>query len=75
MEPAPVPGHACHCIDDQQSSWSDTKKVNFWLEEPTFTQRELHVTASKVGDTQHHHLAVNKNVRRKTRNVVYKEIL
>ena len=49
--------------------------VGVRLEEPTFTHRQLYVTASWLGDPQHLHIAVIKSVRRKTRNVVYEEIL
>ena len=51
------------------------KKVVFWLEESTSTRWQLYFVASKVVDPQHLHFAVNKSVRRKTRNVVHKEIL
>ena len=45
--------------------------MGFWLKEPTFNHWQLNVATSKVGDPQHHYSAVNKNVRIKTRNVVY----
>ena len=51
------------------------RTVGVWLAEPTFTHGQLYVAASSVADPQSLHLAVNKRVRRKTRNVVYKEIL
>ena len=46
-----------------------------WLEEPTFTHRQLYVAASRIAIPQHLHFAVNNSVSRKTRNVVYEEIL
>ena len=63
------------CNDNQQISRSGTKKVVFWLEEPSFTHGQLYDAASKVGDHQHIHFAVNKNVSGKTTNVIYREIL
>ena len=63
MEPAPVPSQASYCNDNQQNSWSDTKKVGFWLEEPAVTRGQLNVAASKVGDPQHLHFAENKGER------------
>ena len=50
-------------------------EVRDWLAEPTFTHGLLYVAASRIGDPQHLHLAANDSVSRKTRNVVYKEIL
>ena len=43
--------------------------------EPTFTNGQLYVAASRVEDPQHLNFAVIKSVGRKTRNVVYEEIL
>ena len=54
---------------------SDAKNVGIWLEESTFTHGQLYVAAARVGDSQRLHFAVDKSVRRKTRNVVFKEIL
>ena len=51
------------------------KKVGVWLEEPTFTHGQLYVAASIVADPQHLLFAVSNGVSRKTRNVVYNEIL
>ena len=75
MEPAPAVSQACFCNDNQQRTGPDTKKVGVRLEQPTFTHEQLYVAASRVGDPQNHHFAVNKSVSRKTRNVTYKEIL
>ena len=75
MIPAPDPIQACHCHDNQQNSCSDTKKVGFGLGKPTYSLGQLDIAASKVGDPQHPHLAVNKSFMRKTRNDVYEEIL
>ena len=75
MEPAPVPSQACFHNDNQHNSGSDTKKVGVWLEEPTFARGQFYVAASRVGDPQGFHFAVNKSVSRKTGNVVYEEIL
>ena len=74
MEPVHVPSQACFCNDNQQKSGSVTKMVGLWIEEPTFTHGQLYVDASEVGDPQQHHFVVNKSVR-KTKNVVYEEIL
>ena len=49
--------------------------VEVGQEEPTFTHGQLYVAASRVGDPKHLHFAVIKSVSRKTRNVVYKEII
>ena len=75
MEPGTVPSQACYCYDNPQDSLSYTKQVGFWLEEPTFTNGQLYIAASKVGDPQHLHFEVSMSVRRKTRNDVYKEVL
>ena len=75
MEPEPVSRQACFCNDNQQKSGSDTEKEVVWLDKPTFTHGQLNVMASSVGDPQHLQLAANKNDSRKTRNIVYKEIL
>ena len=48
------------------------KKVGIRLEEPTFTHGQLHVAATSVAETQHHHFAVSNSFSRKTWNVVYK---
>ena len=42
---------------------------------PTFTLGQLYVAAARVGDPQNLHFAVNNSISRKTRDVVYKEIL
>ena len=75
MKPVPVPSQACFCIDNQQNSGSDTEKVEVWLEESIFTHGQFYVAVSWIADPQHLHLAVSKSVRRKTRNVVYRQIL
>ena len=75
MEPVPVPSHACFSNDNQQNPDRIIKVVGVRLEEPTFTQGQLYVAASRVGDHQHIQLAVNKSVSRKTRNVIHREIL
>ena len=75
MEQFPVPCQACHCNNNEQDSWSDTKKVGYCLELPTFNHGQLCVAASNVGDPQRLHFALSKGVVRRTRNVVHKEIL
>ena len=49
--------------------------MGVWLEEPTFTYRQLDFAASRVADPQDFNLAVNNSVGRKTWNAVYEEIL
>ena len=51
------------------------KKVGTWLAEHSFTHRKLYVEASWEIDPQHLHIAVDNSVSRKTRNVIYKEVL
>ena len=49
--------------------------MGIWLEETTFIHGQLYVAAFRVGDPQNLHFAVKKSDRRKTRNIVYMEIL
>ena len=51
------------------------KKVGFEIEEPAFNRGQLYVAATNVGEPQDHYFAARKSVRRKTRNVVHKEII
>ena len=75
MEMAPVPSQACFRNDNQQKSGSDTKNVGVCLEQPTLTHGLLDGAASMVVGPQHLYFTVNKSVKRKTRNVSYKEII
>ena len=73
MEKAPVPSQAYFFNDNQQDSGSNTKKLGVWLEQPSCTNWQHYVAASRVGEPQLLHFAVNNSVSRKTWNVVYGE--
>ena len=50
-------------------------KVGVWIEESTFIHGQLYVATSRLANPQHLNFAVNNDVSRKTRNVVYEEMI
>ena len=73
MEPVPVPNQACFCNDDK--SQGQTQKSGTLARGGYIHSWQLYVAVSRVADPQHLHFAVSNGISRKTRNVVYKELL
>jgi hypothetical protein len=69
------PVRPAFAVTINKSQGQTLKKVGVWLEEPVFTHGQLYVAASRVGHPDHLLFAVKKSAKRRTRNVVYKEIL
>ena len=66
-----MPVRSAFAMTSNKSQGQTLEKVGVWLEETTFTLGH----PSRAVEPQNFHIAVIKGVSRKTRNVVYIEIL